>query len=297
MLFDPLEKGNGYVVGPLYEPRLMLPQLAAGVEKGDIVFPCYIQPKLNGICCIAENKFNPATHGTPTYHTRGGKLFSTLQHINDVIKGLDFTAPLHGELYVHGWSLQKISGYTKKVRPDQHKLEFHVYALADTRQSYRSSWDRFAATVEGISWDIPIKVVQTEICHDYTDAKYWHDKWVAEGYEGAMLKNFKGKYTFQFRSRQIEKVKSYRNAEFQIVGGKEGVGKAEGCVTYVCITEQGRTFECCPRGTLEDRHEMWLNLDKDVGKMLTVRFAEYSDKGIPLQPTGLPEAEAVRDYE
>jgi hypothetical protein len=31
--------------------------------------------------------------------------------------------------------------------------------------------------------------------------------------------------------------------------------------------------------------------------MLTVRFAEFSDEGVPLQPVGVPEAEAVRDYE
>jgi len=43
---------------------------------------------------------------------------------------------------------------------------------------------------------------------------------------------------------------------------------------------------------------MFINLPNDIGKMLTVRYAELSDDGIPLQPVGVPaEAEAVRDYE
>jgi len=43
---------------------------------------------------------------------------------------------------------------------------------------------------------------------------------------------------------------------------------------------------------------MFQNLENDIGKMLTVRYAELSDKGIPLQPVGIPaEAEAIRDYE
>jgi len=42
---------------------------------------------------------------------------------------------------------------------------------------------------------------------------------------------------------------------------------------------------------------MLIDLPNDLGKMMTIRFAEYSDDGIPLQPVGIPIAEAVRDYE
>ena len=288
-LFDPRVKGNGLLVGSGYVPRLMLPQLAKGVKKGNIVFPCYMQPKLNGICDLAE------TMGV--HHTRGGKLFDTLEHLNPWIDSLNSYAPLHGELYTHGWSLQKISSYTKKIKEDQQELQFWVYAIADPKRDFKDLWDEFVSIMEHLGPECPIKVTPTVIVNNYEEAKKWHDDWVEQGFEGGMLKNFDGTYVFQFRSGDIEKAKTYFTKEFKIIGGTDGVGRAEGCVTYLCITEEGEEFECVPRGTLEDRHEMYLNLENDIGKMMTVRFAEYSDKGIPLQPTGKPQAEAVRDYE
>ena len=85
--------------------------------------------------------------------------------------------------------------------------------------------------------------------------------------------------------------------EFEIIGGKEGTGTDEGCIIYRLITETGHEFDARPRGTVADRKQMLINLPNDIGKKLTVRFAEWSDEGIPLQPVGVPEGEAVRDYE
>jgi DNA ligase-1 len=216
--------------------------------------------------------------------------------LDAIDRDVDVNGPLHGELYVHGWSLQRISSYTKKLKEDYDKLQLWVYDIADRHYFFKDRWTKFEKGMKQFDSTCPIKVVPTEICHDYTDAKYFHDKWVAEGYEGAMLKNFRGQYVFQFRSNDLEKVKQYKHEEFEIVGGVEW-DKKPGHIKYVCVTEDGVEFEVVPRGTMEDRQEMWKNLDNDIGKMMTVRFAEWSDDGRPLQPTGIPEAEAVRDYE
>ena len=98
-------------------------------------------------------------------------------------------------------------------------------------------------------------------------------------------------------SDDLEKVKEFKSEEFEIIGGKEGTGTDEGCVIYRCITKEGKEFDARPRGTVEDRKQMLLDLPDSIGKPLTVRFAEYSDDGIPQQPVGVPIAEAVRDYE
>ena len=296
-LFHADPKGKGWVVGAAYKPRLMLPQLAKGVKKGNINFPCYMQPKLNGICDLVELQREWPNCRRSVHHSRGGKEFTTLDHMRPWLDDMAGPIVLHGELYVHGWSLQKIGSYAKKVRPDQHKLQLWVYDVADTESSFGDRWASIVSAIGVLDKSCPIKTVPTVIVNNYEEAKHWHDKWVGEGFEGGVLKNFNGKYVFQFRSNDIEKAKDYKNAEFKIIGGKEGVGRAEGCVTYLCVTKDGKEFECCPRGTLEDRHQMYLNLENDIGKMLTVRFAEYSDNGVPLQPTGKPQAEAVRDYE
>jgi len=115
-----------------YTPRLMLPQLAKGNKKGKIVWPAYIQPKLNGVCNLAEQQPNPLINDiTVLHHSRGGHLFETLAHLDPWIKMLGAPGPTHGELYVHGWSLQKIGSYTKKLKEDQHLLEYWLYDIAN----------------------------------------------------------------------------------------------------------------------------------------------------------------------
>jgi DNA ligase-1 len=284
-----------------YIPRLMLPQLAKGPKKGKIVFPAYIQPKLNGICDLAEPpmvppKFSPSPN-LIQHHSRGGQLFDTLAHLDPWIKQLNPPAPVHGELYKHGWSLQKIGSYVKKIKPDQHLLEFWLYDLAviGPKFSERIMW--LQQEIEKLGPDSPIKFVPTYVVKSYEEAKMWHDKWVQEGFEGAMLKNVEGVYMFQYNSDDLEKVKEFQDSEFEIIGGKEGSGTDEGCVIYRCITKEGKEFDARPRGSVEDRQQMLINLPNDIGKMLTVRYPELSDDGVPLQPVGIPEAEAVRDYE
>ena len=284
-----------------YIPRLMLPQLAKGPKKGKIVFPAYMNPKLNGVCNLAEPPNVPPyfskTPGVVLHHSRGGHLFETLAHLDPWILEMNMPAPVHGELYVHGWSLQKIGSYTKKIKPDQHKLEYWLYDLALVGPTYEERLDIIHNAIVKLGKDAPIKFTPAVIVNSYAEAKAYHDKCVQDGYEGGMLKNKNGIYLFQYNSDDLEKVKEFEDEEFEIVGGKEGSGTDAGCVIYRCITKEGKEFDARPRGTVEDRQQMLLDLPNDIGKKLTVRFAEWSDDGIPLQPVGIPEAEAVRDYE
>ena len=278
-----------------YSPRLMLPQLAKGVGKGKIVYPAYIQPKLNGVCNLAENKYPDVLH-----HSRGGHLFETLEHLNSWLLLLGAPAPTHGELYFHGWSLQRIGSYTKKIKPDQHRLEYWLYDMAHLNMPFddRINWlEENIYKLHSVG-NSPVRFTPTEIVNNYDEAKAYQAKCVQDGYEGAMLKNANGMYMFQYNSNDLEKVKDYQDSEFEIIGGKEGTGTDTGCVVYRCITESGGEFDARPRGTVEDRKQMLIDLPNDIGKKLTVRYAELSDDGIPLQPVGIPaEAEAVRDYE
>ena len=278
-----------------YTPRLMLPQLAKAPRKGKIIFPAYMEPKLNGVCDLAE----PILIGVDRvwHHSRGGKLFTTLSHLDSWIEKLKSPCPVHGELYKHGWSLQKINGYTKKIRPDQESLEYWLYDMAWVGPDfdYRIKW--LEDNIEKLGKDSPIKFTPTIIVNNYEEAKVWHDKWVAQGFEGGMLKNKTGIYMFQYNSNDLEKVKEFMDDEFEIVGGKEGTGTDEGCIVYRCTTKEGREFDARPRGTVEDRKQMLIDLPNSIGKLLTVRFAEHSEDGIPQQPVGVPVAEAVRDYE
>jgi len=74
---------------------------------------------------------------------------------------------------------------------------------------------------------------------------------------------------------------------------KEGEGQEAGCVLWVCQTKDGKPFNCRPRGTREDRMQLFQEGKNYVGKHLTVRFQELTTDGIPRFPVGI----AFRDYE
>lgn len=307
-----------------YVPRVVLPQLAKGPKKGKIKFPCSIQPKLNGICCLARS-FKSAScfkqFSTPyinwatekgllkktdpkddiegiAYHSRGGHLFHTLEHMTPIISPLlDFNEMFHGELYVHGWSLQKIGSYTKDLKEDAHKLEYWIY---DYPTYLKLIWhERKLILADKIDESLypTIRLVPTVTVYSYGEAKRWHDRWVEGGFEGGMLRNNNGYYMFQYNSNDLEKVKEFMDAEFEIIGGKEGTGNDEGCVIFRCVTEEGLEFDVRPRGTVEYRQFLFDNLPRFIGKPFTVRFSEYSEDKKPQQPVGIPEGVAFRDYE
>lgn len=271
-----------------YKPRVMLPMLARDPGKGKIVYPCYIQPKLNGICDLSENTISEVLH-----HSRGGKLFTSVPHLDKYIKQMNPIAPPHGELYKHGWSLQKIGSYTKELKPDHDLLEYWIYDIAWLGKLYSERLKYITNIISPLGDYCPIKLTPTKIVNNYAEAKAFHDECVLNGFEGAMLKNMNGLYIFEFDSDDVEKMKEFKDSEFEIVGGKEGEGTDAGCIIYRCITPDGLEFDVRPRGSVEERQEMYKNLPNDIGKMLTVRYPELTDSGKPSQPVGI----AVRDYE
>ena len=108
-----------------------------------------------------------------------------------------------------------------------------------------------------------------------------------------MVRNLKGAYRIGKRSADLQKVKTFLDGEYRIVDYLEGTGNEAGCVIWVCETLEGRQFRVRPRGTQEERKLLFQNGDEYIGKMLTVRYQELTDDGVPRFPVGI----AIRDYE
>ena len=95
------------------------------------------------------------------------------------------------------------------------------------------------------------------------------------------------------RSMDLQKYKRFIDEEFEIIGGVGGKGKAEHAVTFICKTSEGKTFNVVPAMKYEVRERILREIDKYVGKLLTVQFFEKSKLGIPRFPVG----KDIRDYE
>lgn len=267
------------------------PMLAHDYNKRgkDIKFPCFVQRKYDGTRCV----------GVPGVglFSRNRKKYPHMEHIVAEINRLPEGMILDGELYSDELTFQDIVGLVKretlKKGDDQKqlKIKFHVYDLILDDTPYIERYANLQILFKRYKFKY-LELVTSEICESVNKMKELHSKYVAEGYEGIMLRNKTGKYKYS-RSADLQKYKEFFDSEYEVIGFKEGEGLEAGCVMWLCKTPEGKTFSCRPRGSREDRQDYFLNGNSYVGKMLTVRFQELTNDNVPRFPVGI----AFRDYE
>jgi DNA ligase-1 len=269
-----------------------LPMLAHDYNKRgkSIKFPCYAQRKLDGVRCVAIADVG--------LYSRNGKPMSDhLGHIVSELNTFRKGTKLDGELYSDTLTFQEIVGLVKKTKAvagDAAKFKQIYLCVYDIINSdvYEDRYKTLKTLIKSDEFKY-LRLLPTEICKSADDVKGLHAEYVAEGYEGLILRNKEGKYEVGHRSVDLQKYKEFIDEEFEIIGFKEGDGLEKGCVIWRCTTKDGQEFDCRPRGTREEREELYRKGKKYIGKMLTIRFQEWTTDGKPRFPVGL----AIRDYE
>jgi len=281
---DPVSRGKGI------SADVPLPMLAHDYHKRgkSMGFPCYSQRKLDGVRCVA-------LPGRGLF-SRLRKEFPHMEHIKEEIKQLPSSLILDGELYSNEIGFQEIVGIVKRETlkagdsEKQRKIQYHVYDMISDKPYEQRLRDLHRLFREH-SFE-HLVLVQTSICTSEEEMKQQHAQYVADGYEGIMLRTPQGIYK-NSRSIDLLKYKEFFDDEYEVIDFKEGDGLESGCVIWTCRTAEGAIFNCRPRGTHEDRAELYQNGAKYVGQKLTVRFQEKTDDGLPRFPVGI----AFRNYE
>lgn len=259
-----------------------------------IKYPAYVQPKLDGIRCIAI-----LDDGKCTLWSRTRKPITGVPHIQRELEKAfpRVTTILDGELYNHTLksNFEKIVSMVRQEEPAEgHEIvEYHVYDLPNVGGGFFKR----AATLGVMPTLLPfekVKFVQTDLVQNEDEVMAKFEEFRAQGYEGAMLRNSSGDYANK-RSYDLQKVKEFDDAEFEIVGIEEGRGKLQGHAgAFQCRTSDGKAFLAKMSGELEnlkryfDDHSLW------QGKKLTVKYQGLTGaNGVPRFPIGV----TIRDYE
>lgn len=266
------------------------------IKKPD--YPYIAQAKFNGVRCqmflnadgtdVDSLSREGKSYNGPTTLIRQ-QLLPILQQYPDIV--------LDGEMYAHGETLGKTSGSMRKQEfiPERHgHYEYRVYDLSieDTTQRDRLSqlMDFFAKHGEELTKVIPVEMTWV---NNVDEVKSLHDAYVNEGFEGLILRHPEGLYGFGTRSRQLIKYKNFIEEEFVIRDYIIGERGTEDMV-FVCWSDLAQdTFKVKPIGTREVKEDFCENFAEIVGKKLTVRYFELTDKNKPHHGTGV----AIRDYE
>jgi ATP-dependent DNA ligase len=198
---------------------------------------------------------------------------------------------LDGELYNHEFKFQfeKIVSFVRQEEPapGHEVVQYHVYDLP-----YGEPFSKRAEKLRYMkdSWfpNGEVQKVETVRIDDETQALEYFEKCKLDGYEGAMLRNVGGLYVNK-RSMDLQKMKEFEDAEFDIVGIEEGRGKLSGHVgAFKCKDSRGVEFLAKMAGDTGRLRDYFENDTLWRGKRLTVKYQGLTGaNGVPRFPVGL----------
>lgn len=133
----------------------------------------------------------------------------------------------------------------------------------------------------------PIHIVETLVVHNEDELMEAFDHFIAEGYEGCMVRNMDGLYVNK-RSYDLQKIKEFDDAEFRVVGVKVGTkGSMAGKAVFICEIPNVETFDCKMKGSLDSLIQYAEKPELAIGRMLTVKYQGFTKYNIPRFPVGL----------
>ncbi len=307
---------------------MFFPMLAKAFKDGEkhLVFPLYIQPKLDGVRCLVYLlKKNGGVKSVVAY-TRTKKLFPSVEYIKKILYPYlnalydvdnNQSIYLDGELYKHGKRLQDISGDSRNEAADVDSTnatrnEYHVYDCFYPKELDTTFEDRhkqlvaFYDALDEADAKV-IRRVPTNLVKNFAEAQKKYTQFTKMGYEGAILRNVEGPYLANaqktgafLRSNDLVKMKPKFTDEFEIISYTEGSkGKDKGAIIWICRTTTGEEFNVTPKNmTYAERYELFEDAEKSfdekyLGADLTVEYEDLSKLGVPLRAKAL----VIRDYE
>lgn len=284
-----VERKYKETAGEAETEEVFLPMLAVsfekrkGKKKDGHTYPADIQPKLDGVRCLAFWEGDEVK-----LLSRGGKYWNCPHIVEWLSTNLPKGLVLDGELYIHGATLQAITRLVKKHRPETKNIKLHVYdcVMLDNRDAQwperRDRINAFAGTILARR-DVPVTVVLTDMVSDEEDVRNIQSQYLSDGYEGAVVRCYdNSEYRFGYRSKRLLKVKSVEDAEFRVIGHtNNGVGKFKNCILWLCVTDKGEEFEVTPTGTMPYRRSLLATAEEGVGQMLKVKYFGFTEAGKP----------------
>lgn len=239
--------------------------------------------------------------------SRGGEHYDySTNHIRNYPPLIEFfkrnpTITLDGELFKRGKSLQQISGAARleKNAYDCDWLEYWVYDCYDAANIAMKAADRQNFLIDELNHkdgimvydnidldecsDI-LKILQQDVVVGWDNMMKYHDQFVEEGFEGAVIKDPDKEYKPGSRGNQLIKIKEYKSSEFLVIGYELGLRGSED-MTFICETNDGIVFKAMPVGDRNVKAEYVENFEeKYKGHIAECTYFNLSDDGVPTQP-------------
>lgn len=281
---EKLTEGYFYTIKECETEEVILPMLAKNFddEKHKIDWNnCFIQPKLDGMRCLAHIKSN----GDVTLISRDGKIIQNMQHIINDICTIKQDVILDGELYLHNSSFQENMKLIKKYRRGEtEKIKYHIYDLVNEN----SFEDR---VVRNYIKELPnCEEVSTYKITSEEQLKVFHSQFIEMGYEGSIVRWGETSYKINGRSSNLLKYKDFQDIDAEIIDILPNDANPLHGTPLLKYTNKKlsgtviSTFKAGCKMSHEDREDLLTNKNKYIGQIANIRFFEWTDDGNPRFP-------------
>ena len=291
--------------------KVFMPMLAKKYQdaKHKLVFPVAVQRKYDGVRCTSrvnyetihahsaiEISLDIRTRKNVKFPSRQTECVSNMFSLKQMFDYYDFTdCIIDGEFYSETLTFQQVCGAARRETWEVGELSqldqlcYREYDFFDPRHPELTFKERFNILkgLAGFTTPGKVEIVETYVIQTEDELTPIHDLFIDQGYEGLIIRNLDSVYAVDKRSSDLQKMKAFDDAEFEIIGAKQGSGNDAGCVVWDCRMHDGKTFEVRPRGTVAERQEWFDHAPSYMGELITVRYFGFTDEGKPRNPVGI----------
>lgn len=228
-----------------------------------VKYPCFIQPKLDGVHMVSiflppsslredvnERNMNVNIKNDKTgidLYLRGITKKIGQYHIREALQPVLSQNKWHGfyvtgEMFTPGLNRQTITSAVMSEDSTE-KIIFNVFDIFNIDKPLPFN-ERYKLAVELVrEVQSPyVKIVKAKLVHSREEIDKAFEDYIKKGYEGAVLRAYDGLYEFglsrEIRSFNAMKLKKRDDFEFEICGFKQGIGKNKGLIIFIAKTSQ-----------------------------------------------------------
>lgn len=257
--------------------------LLASKDLKKVYFPCYIEPKSDGMRC----GIYVYDDGTVEMRTRNGKVFSGFDDLEE--EALKVFVPgfmYDGELLGIDGSFKGMQKLAMKIATGKEAI-FSLYDRVpiafmkdDSRFEYKMDFSRRRMRLEklGLSYDEGIiRLGETYEINDMTEAEKMYEGFVERGFEGAMFKMkdmYYEKNTASKRSKKMIKLKPEETMDLEIldvIEERDVNGNPKGTLGAFVISYKGFTVNVGSGLKDKFKDEVWAEPKKYIGKIAEIK--------------------------
>jgi DNA ligase-1 len=262
--------------------------LAQPYDTKAISYPCYIEPKFDGMRVLAIAKGSSVD-----FFTRSGKLVTSLPE-SLVQEILILSASFgRGEIVfdgeVMGDSFKETMERARRKSEVFDKAKYYIFdwlTLEEFRTigktesgfGYRDRRLILAKHMAGFFSGKHLVLPQSYLVGSEEEVSHYYGTFRDRGLEGAIIKAKEGKYIGK-RSAYWIKMKAEETEDLEIIGYEEGEGKFVGTLGAILVNRDGVTVRVGTGLSDEDRHSIWANRPLYLHKMVEVQFQEVTPDG------------------